>query len=146
LNRDDYVNLPNKTGYPYSGDGVGSAYSGAGTTQKSLQFWFDKQVNPVLYVWPVSNRVDDQIVVYQHGQIEDVGELSNELAIPARWYESIIFTLSSRLCLEIPPGELPPGRLEYITAQAAYYVQEAGRGESDGSSYRMTPMIGGYTK
>lgn len=146
MNRDDYVNLPNKHGYTYSGDDVGSAYSSAGTGQKALQYWYDKQINPVLHIWPISNRVDDQIVVYQHGQIEDVGELSNELAIPARWYESIIFTLASRLCLEIPPAELPPGRLEYITGQAAYYVQEAGRGESDGSSYRMTPMIGGYTR
>jgi hypothetical protein len=133
LNRDDYVNLPNKYNTNYYG------------SQRGLQFWHDKQINPVLYVWPISNQTNDQIVVYQHGQIEDIGELSNELAVPARWYECIIFTLAMRLCLEIPPGELPPGRLEFITGQATYYTQEAGRGESDGSSYRMTPRIDGYT-
>lgn len=135
LNRDDYVNLPYKQGYTPN-------YSGS---QRGLQYWHDKQITPVLYIWPVSNQINDQIVVYQHGQIEDVGELSNELAVPARWYECIIFTLAMRLCLEIPPGELPPGRLEFITGQATYYTQEAGRGESDGSSYKMTPRIGGYT-
>jgi hypothetical protein len=135
LNRDDYVNLPNK--YGYSGATSGS--------QRGLQFWHDKQINPVLYIWPISNQINDQIVVYQHGQIEDVGDLTNELAVPARWYEAIIFTLASRLCLEIAPAELPPGRLEFVTQQAGYYTAEAGHGESDGSSYKMTPRIGGYT-
>jgi hypothetical protein len=133
LNRDDYVNLPNKYNQSYYG------------SQKSLQYWHDKQINPVLYVWPISNNIEDQIVVYQHGQIEDVGDLSNDLAVPARWYEAIIFTLSARMCLEIPPGELPPGRYEAITAQAAYYTTEAGNSENDGASYKMTPRIGGYT-
>jgi hypothetical protein len=133
LNRDDYVNLPNKYNTNYYG------------SNRGLQFWHDKQINPVLYIWPISNQTNDQIVVYQHGQIEDVGELSNELAVPARWYECIIFTLASRLCLEIPPAELPPGRYEAITQQAAYFTEQAGHGESDGSSYKMTPRIGGYT-
>jgi hypothetical protein len=130
LNRDDYVNLPNKMF----------------TGQKSLQYWYDKQINPSLYVWPMSNETADQIVVYQHGQIEDIGRLTNTLAVPPRWYEAVIFTLASRLCLEIPPEELPPGRFEIIKAQAIEYTVRAGRGESDGSSFKLQPRIGGYTR
>src|SRR5690606_12994520 len=43
LNRDDYQQLPNK------------AYTG----QRALQFWFDKQINPQLWVWPVPERDGD---------------------------------------------------------------------------------------
>ncbi len=129
LNRDDYVNLPDKTR-------VGD---------NALQYWYDKQIDPVMYVWPISNRTEDQIVVYQHGQIEDIGKMSNSLAVPPRWYEAVIFTLAQRMCLEIPPKELPPGRLEMMTALAEQFTEQAGRGESDGSSYRLTPRIGGYT-
>lgn len=138
LNRDDYANLPNKNGY--------NDLPSGGSNQRGLQFWHDKQITPVLYIWPTNNNADDQIVIYQHGQIEDVGELTNQLAVPPRWYECIIFTLAARLCLEIPPAELAPGRLEFINAQAAYYTEQAGRGESDGSSFRLMPRIGGYTR
>lgn len=129
LNRDDYVNLPNKF------------FKG----QKALQYWYDKQINPALYVWPMSDRAQDQLVVYQHSQIEDIGNMSNALAVPARWYEATVLALAARLCLEIPPSELPPGRLETVTALANEAVIEAGRGESDGSSYRLQPRIGCYT-
>lgn len=138
MNRDDYVNLPNKQSSNWYGSQVGD--------QRGLQFWYDKQINPVLYIWPVSNRVQDQIIVYFHGQIEDPGDLTNELAVPARWYEAVIFTLAARIGLELPPGELPPGRLELLTGMAEEATNRAGQGESDGSSYRMLPRIGGYTK
>jgi hypothetical protein len=130
LNRDDYVNLPNKTF----------------TGQKALQYWYDKQINPSLYVWPISDHVEDQIVVYQHGQIEDLGRMSNSLAVPSRWYEAFVYMLAMRLCLEIPPEELPPGRFEMIKGLMDEYVTSAGRGESDGSSFRLSPRIGGYTR
>lgn len=130
LNRDDYVNLPNKT---FQGE-------------KALQFWYDKQINGSLYVWPMSQHTDDQIVVYQHGQIEDVGAMTNSLAVPARWLEAVIFILASRMCLEIPPEELPPGRFEIIQGLATFHTEQAGSGESDGSSYRLQPRIGGYTR
>lgn len=130
LNRDDYVNLPNKF------------YQG----QKALQYWYDKQINPTLYVWPISNHPLDQIVVYQHSQIEDVGSMTNSLAVPARWYEALMLQLSARICLALPPNELPPGRLESVTALANEAVIDAGRGESDGSSFRLQPRIGAYTR
>lgn len=129
IGRDDYIRLPDKF-----------------RTGKSLQYWFDKQIEPVLHVWPLSPNLDDQIIVYQHGQIEDIGRLTNELAVPTRWYEAVIFTLASRLVLEIPPAEVPPGRYEILSASAATYTQRAGRGESDGAPLRLSPQIRGYTR
>lgn len=131
LNRDDYVNLPNKN---------------QTTTGKALQFWYDKQLDPTLWVWPVAMNAFDQMVIYQEGLIEDVGNMTNTIAVPKRWYEAIIFGLAELICLELPPEELPPGRLEILSAKAAEQLGLALTGESDGSAYRLAPNIGVYTR
>ena len=130
LNRDDYQNLPQKFT----------------PGQLPLQYWFDKQLNPQMWVWPVPSIGGQQLVVWGQQLIQDVGSLSNNLAVPTRWLDSIVFTLAARLALIIPPSELPPGRLEYLDGKSSMAVLEAENGESDGSPMRLAPRIGGYTK
>ena len=132
LNRDDYVNLPNKQ-YTVP-DGT-----------RSLQYWFNKQINPSISVWPASQGSANQIVVWTQSQIQDVGALTNEIAVPQRWYESIILTLACRCALELPPGELPPGRYEILEALAEKHLIQAEDSENDGSSMRLVANIRGYT-
>ncbi len=132
LSNDDYAALPNKTFTVPSGS-------------KSLQFWFDKQTTPRLWIWPASQASDDQIVVWTQKHIQDVGALTNALDIPQRWLESIILLLACRCAVELPIGELPPGRLEYLEAKSAEHLAQAEDGESDGSPIRLAPNIGGYT-
>jgi hypothetical protein len=133
LNRDDYVSLPNKGFTVPSGT-------------KSLQYWFDKQINPRIWIWPASGGDSDQIVVWTQSQIEDVGSLSNGIAVPQRWYESIIYTLACRCALEMPPGELPPGRLEFLEVKAEQHLTQAEDSENDGAPMRLAPNISGYTR
>lgn len=130
LNRDDYSSFPNKTF----------------TASKALNYWFDKQITPRLWLWPVPNTSSDQIVVWNQRQIQDVGSLSGLLEIPQRWQESIIFSLACRVALEIPPGELPPGRLEFLENKAEYHLNRAEDGESDGSPIKLAPNVRGYTR
>lgn len=132
LNRDDFVSFPNKE------------FSQSGS--KALQFWFDKQITPRLWVWPISAGSTDQLVIWTHRQMQDVGVFSNSLEVPARWLESIVFTLACRLAIELPKGLLPDGRLEYLEAKAAEHLQRAEDGESDGSPLRLLPNIRGYTR
>lgn len=132
LSNDDYAALPNKTfSVP-----VGS---------KSLQYWFDKQINPRLWIWPASQGDTDQIVVWAQKHIQDVGALTNTLDVPQRWLESIILLLACRCAVELPSGELPAGRLEYLEAKSAEHLAQAEDSESDGSPIRLTPNIGGYS-
>ena len=132
LSNDDYVALPNKTfSVP-----VGS---------KSLQFWFDKQTAPRIWIWPASQGSVDQIVVWGQKHIQDVGALTNTLDVPQRWLESIILLLACRCAVELPTGELPPGRLEYLEAKSAEHLAQAEDGESDGAPIRLSPNIQGYT-
>lgn len=133
LNRDDYINLPNKT-----------AQGSAGS--KSLQYWFDKQIAPQLWVQPATQGTADQIVVWTQRYIQDVGALSNTLAVPSRWLESVILTLACRCALELPAGELPPGRFELLETKAAEHLARAEDGERDGAPIRLQPNIRGYTR
>lgn len=133
MNRDDYVNLPNKQFTVPSGS-------------RSLQYWFDKQIRPQMWVWPASQGNTDQIVVWTQSQIEDVGSLSQQIAVPQRWYESIIYTLACRCALEMPANELPPGRLEFLEAKAEQHLLQAEDSENDGSPIRLVPAISGYTR
>jgi hypothetical protein len=129
FNRDDYDSLPNKT------------FQGT----RSLQYWYDKQIQPQLWLWPVPSSAD-QIVLRYHRQIQDVGSLTNALEVPSRWYEYVIFGLATRVAVELPAGELPPGRLDYLEAKAAYHLERAAAGESDGAPIRVQPSIRGYTR
>jgi len=128
MNRDDYFSLPNKTFQ----------------ANKSLQYWFDKQISPQVWLWPVPNTAD-QLAVEYHRQIQDVGSLNNLLEVPQRWYEYVTFALSCRVAVELPTGELPPGRLEYLEQKSEYHLLRAAQGESDGAPIRLQPALRGYT-
>jgi len=83
LNRDDYTALPNKffLGRP-------------------LQFWFDRQLNqPIMHLWPVPNAAatTQQIVLWRHRYIQDVGTMVEELDVPQRWFDAIVAMLASKL-------------------------------------------------
>jgi hypothetical protein len=132
MSNDDYANLPNKTYSVPSGS-------------KSLQYWYDKQVSPKIWIWPASQVATDQIVVWSQRHIQDVGALTNTLDIPQRWLESIIWTLACRCAVELPAGELPVGRLEYLESKAAEHLSQAEDSESDGSPIRIAPNIRGYS-
>ena len=133
LSNDDYASLPNKT-------------TAAPAGSKSLQYWFDKQTAPKIWVWPASAASTDQIVVWSQRHIQDVGALTNTLDIPQRWMESIILLLACRCAVELPAGELPEGRLQYLEGKSAEHLAQAEDGESDGAPIRLAPNIAGYTR
>lgn len=130
LNRDDYVNLPNKR------------YPGG----KALQYWFDKQIEPRVYVWPQSTSDRDQLVIWSEQQIEDPGHLTNQLAVPPRWYRAVLGATAYQLAFRIPKSELPEGRLGELKVEADEAMVRASDGESDGSSYQLSPRIGVYNR
>ena len=130
LNRDDYQQLPTK----------------AATGDQPLQFWYDKQINPQLWIWPIPNRDTDQLIVWEHSLIQDVGALTNQIAVPLRWYEAVCSIIAHRIALIIPPSELPEGRLATLENLAINDKRRAANGESDGSATRMAPNLRGYTR
>jgi hypothetical protein len=130
LNRDSYSNLPNKT-----------------FTGKPLQFWLDRTLNqPVMYVWPVPNESQalGQVVTYVKRYIMDVGSLTEEIEIPQRWFEAIVYQLAARLAEELP--QVDPSMLPVLDQKAMRSLNEAEMEERDNSPIYFTPNIAVYTR
>jgi hypothetical protein len=128
LNRDDYLSLPNKhlPGVP-------------------LQYWFDRQVIPIMLTWPVcdSNGSNNCIQIYRQRQLSDVGLLSEALDIPPRWLEAITWQLAANLAFEMP--QVAPERISLCSGKAQSALVEAEMEERDNSPINFAPEIGVYT-
>ena len=129
LNRDDYVNLPNKNF----------------TNNYPLQYWFDRNIpQPAMYVWPVPNSIQPQIVAWCHRQIQDVGDLSGEIEVPQRWYLAIQNMLAHQMAMELP--NVATDRIAYCENQAEKYWAMAEQEERDKSPIYFAPNIAPYTR
>lgn len=130
LNRDDYVNLPNK------------AFEG-----RPLQFWVDRLLNnPVLYLWPVPSAqfVSAQVVVWVKRYIMDVGKMTQEIEVPQRWYDAIVYVLASRVAEKTPTVD--PQMIAILDQKAQRALLEAENEERDDSPIYLTPNIAVYTR
>ena len=128
LNRDDYWNLPNKQ-FP---------------SQRSLQYWYDRQIEPKMYLWPVPNNDFQMFQLVIEKQMEDVGSLTNELYIPDRWINSVQASLSHRLSMQIPGVD--GNKIAYLEGQADKLFMQANNEERDKSPIYFAPVISYYTR
>lgn len=129
LNRDDYTNLPNQNF----------------TANQPYQFWFNRTIpQATINLWPVPDNPFVQMVVWYSKQIMDVGDLTNELEIPTRWYEAVQMMLSHRMALELPGVAVD--RITYLEGQAEKYLNQAEQEERDRSPIYYAPNIGVYTR
>lgn len=128
LNRDDYWNLPNKQ-FP---------------SVRSLQYWYDRQIDPSMYLWPVPNNNFQVFQLIIEKEMQDVGSLTNELYVPNRWIGSIQATLSHKLALQLP--EVDINRITYLQGVAAALEMDASNEERDKSPIYFQPNISYYTR
>jgi hypothetical protein len=127
LNRDDYTNLPNKNF----------------TANQPYQFWFNRTIpQPEIYLWPTPSNPFVQMTVWYSKQIMDVGDLTDELQIPQRWYMATLAMLSHQLALELPA--VPLERVQYLESQAEKYLNQAEQEERDRSPIYFAPNLSGY--
>lgn len=128
LNRDDYTNLPNKNF----------------TANQPYQFWFNRTIpQPTIVLWPVPNDPFIQMTVWYSRQIMDVGALTDELEVPQRWYEAVVFMLAHRMSLELP--QVAMDRIGYLEKMADRYYNEAEAEERDKSPIYLAPNLTPYT-
>lgn len=130
LNRDDYTALPNKyfLGRP-------------------LQFWFDRQRDqPVMRLWPVPNlaATTQQIVLWRHRYVQDVGTMTQQLDIPQRWFDALVSLLASKLAEEIP--EVDAQLIPMLEVKAEKALMQAESEERDNSPVFWTPNLNPYTR
>ena len=129
LNRDDYTNLPNKNF----------------TANQPYQFWFNRTIPQAkITLWPTPSDPFIQMTVWYSRQIMDVGDLTDELEIPQRWYLAIQSMLAHQMSLELPGVDV--ARITYLEGQAEKHFNQAEQEERDKSPIYYAPAIGVYTR
>jgi len=86
ISRSDYLDFPNKT-----------------DQGRPSQFFFDRQISPVVNLWQTPENSTDQLVYYYVRRIEDAGGLTNTTGIPFRFYPCMVAGLSYYLAIKRAP-------------------------------------------
>lgn len=129
LNRDDYTNLPNKNF----------------TANQPFQFWLNRTIpQATITLWPTPQSAFYQMTVWYSSQIQDVGTLDGQLAIPDRWLLAIQSMLAHQMSMELPAVDLT--RIQYLEGQAEKYFIMAEQEERDRSPLYFSPNISVYTR
>jgi hypothetical protein len=84
------------------------------------------------------------MTVWYSKQVMNVGDLTNELEIPQRWYLAVVNMLAHQMAMELPQVDL--GRIQYLEGQAEKYLAQAEAEERDRSPIFFSPNISVYTK
>lgn len=130
LNRDDYVNQSNKI-FP----------------SRPNSYWYQRDIpQPLIHLWPApfSAAEQAQLIVWRQRQIMDTANLQQEVEVPRRWLEAIVARLAAKLAEETPSVDL--NLIPSLEAKAAEAERQAREGDNDGSSIKINPGIGVYTK
>jgi hypothetical protein len=128
FNRDEYVQQTNKTVQQ----------------RPCTNFYFDKLVEPTITLWPLPNNDYDQLSVWRHRFVQDVGTLTQQIEVPQQWMESVIWMLAARVAYEIP-GVDPARRTEVIQASERF-LMDAEMSETDNAPIYWVAGIGVYTR
>jgi hypothetical protein len=128
LNRTDYFSLPNKQ-FP---------------SQRTLQYWFNRQIDPEMYLWPVPNNNFQVFSLILECQPQDVGSLTNELYMPDRAINYFQTALSHKLSLQLPGVDI--NRIQYLEQQALQARQQFEDEDRDKSPIYFQPNIAYYTR
>ena len=130
LNRDDYINLPNKS------------FQG-----RPLQYWFDRQRDiPIMTLWPSPDygATANQITIWRKRYIYDVGGVNDQLDIPQRWFDAVVYNLAFRLAEERP--EVDFNIVPVLLARAQQSIMQAQSEERDNSPIYWSPNLRVYTR
>ena len=89
ISRGEYATLPNKT-----------------TQGRPSQFYFDRQIDPVINLWSVPENSTDQLIYYYVRRIDDADTLVNTTDMPFRFYPCMVAGLAYYLSMKRAPDRV----------------------------------------
>ena len=123
IGRGEYATLPNKT-----------------TQGRSSQFYFDRQITPVINLWPVPDNSTDQLIYYYVRRIEDADALVNTTDMPFRFYPCMVAGLAYYLSMKRAPD-----RMQFLKAVYEEEFQRAADEDEARTPLKLQPSIS-YTR
>ena len=89
ISRGDYLTFPNKT-----------------DQGRPSQFYFNRQIDPVITLWQTPENSTDQLIYYYVQRIEDADALVNTTDMPFRFYPCMVAGLSYYLSMKRAPERI----------------------------------------
>lgn len=117
ISRGDYSNFPNKT-----------------TQGRPSQYWFNRQVTPVINLWSVPENSTDQLVYYYVRRIQDADALVNTTDMPFRFFPCMVAGLAYYISMKRAPE-----RLSMLKSVYEEEFQRAADEDSGRTSLKLQP-------
>ena len=89
ISRGEYVTLPDKT-----------------TQGRTSQYYFDRQITPILNLWAVPENSTDQIIYYYVRRIQAADALVNTTDMPFRFYPCMVAGLAYYMSMKRAPDRV----------------------------------------
>jgi hypothetical protein len=122
ISRDEYLNIPTKS-----------------TTGRPTQYFIDRQINPVLKLWPVPDNSTDVVYYDSLIRLDDADNYTNTLQVPFRFYPALAAGLAYYISIKRAPD-----RSQMLKS---VYEEEIGRAmdeDRDRASFRVAPDLRNY--
>jgi len=117
LSRDEYLSIPTKT-----------------TQARPNQWFLDRQINPILKVWPVPDNNTDVLVFDCLTRMQDGDAYTNTMDMPFRFYPCLAAGLAYYISLKRAPN-----RMQLLKAVYEEEFQRALEEDRDRASFHVTP-------
>lgn len=122
LSRDEYLNIPNKT-----------------QTSRPSQFFIDRQINPVLKLWPAPENSTDVIIFNRLVRMDDADTSTNTMDMPFRFYPCLAAGLAYYIAIKRAPD-----RIQLLKAIYEEELDRAMSEDRDRASFNISPSLAYY--
>ena len=122
ISRDEYLNIPTKT-----------------TQGRPTQYFVDRQITPVLKIWPLPDNSTDTILYDALTRVDDAGNYTNTIGIPFRFYPALAAGLAYYIGIK--------RATDRVQMLKSLYEEELGRAmeeDRDSASFRIAPDLRNY--
>ena len=117
ISRDDYISIPNKA-----------------TTGRPSQFFIDRQVTPILKVWPVPDKNTDIVKFDRLTRMDDADTYTNTADLPFRFYPCLVAGLAYYISVKRAPD-----RIQFLKGIYEEEFERAMTEDRDRSSFFVIP-------
>tara|TARA_R100001510_G_scaffold34570_1_gene31063 strand:- start:897 stop:1565 length:669 start_codon:yes stop_codon:yes gene_type:complete len=122
ISRDTYLSIPSKT-----------------TQGRPTQFFIDRQITPIINIWPIPENSTDVLIFDCLTRIDDADTYTNTMEIPFRFYPCLAAGLAYYLAIKRAPDR--------IQVLKAIYDEEFDRAQAedrDRASFSVSPNLQFY--
>ena len=122
ISRDEYLNIPTKT-----------------TQARPTQYFVDRQITPVLKLWPLPDNNTDVIIYDALTRLDDADTYTNTLGVPFRFYPALAAGLAYYISVKRAPD-----RMQMLKALYEEEINRAMDEDRDRASFRVAPDLRNY--